>query len=357
MKRIILCSDGTWNKPGKSRNTNVLKFARAVLPLDDTPPPGDDGMVFPIHQVVFYDAGVGSGNVLDQVSGGAFGSGLDKNIKDVYRFLANNYVEGDEIFLIGFSRGAFTSRSAGGLIRNSGVLRKEHLDRLEEAFDLYRDSNVHPRGDVAVAFRDVYSYSPRVRFLGVFDTVGALGILLAGLRDFVMAIPGLGRWHRRKFQFHNTDLSSTVDHAFHAVAIDEHRGAFDVALWSAPTPPKETDDRPPQVVQQIWFAGDHSNVGGGHKDSELSDIALRGMADAAHAAGLRFDGSLPNPEELKPRGKLYESPQGFYKRLPQIDRGIGAQHEESVSPHVMARRDQDSSYAPQNLKDYLDGRP
>ena len=123
-KRIVISSDGTWNRPDQKNPTNVIKMARAILP---TAPDGK-------CQVVFYDQGVGTGKRLDRWLGGAFGQGLEKNVEDAYRFLMHNYDEGDEIYLFGFSRGAFTARSTVGMIRNSGLLHKTHADRFSKAY-------------------------------------------------------------------------------------------------------------------------------------------------------------------------------------------------------------------------------
>ncbi|HWH09146.1 MAG TPA: DUF2235 domain-containing protein, partial [Candidatus Thermoplasmatota archaeon] len=247
MKRLVVCCDGTWNTAdavvdGKPCPTNVVKMARAVLPRDANGVP----------QVVFYDEGIGTGGLLDRVVGGATGRGLMRNVGDAYRFLVWNFEPGDEVYLFGFSRGAYTARSLAGLVRKCGILRKGQGCRFEEAYDFYR-GDVHPRDPAAAEFRRRNSVETRIRFLGVWDTVGALGVP-GRLRGLTM----------RRHRFHDVKLSSTVDHAYHAVAIDERRKAFAPALW-------ETDPaNAGQVVEQAWFPGAHSDVGGGYPEAGLS---------------------------------------------------------------------------------------
>ncbi|WP_217915491.1 DUF2235 domain-containing protein [Miltoncostaea marina] len=287
MKRLVFCCDGTWSRPDQASPTNVTRF-HAAIPLR-----GADG----VEQVPGYGKGVGT-SLGDRLRGGAFGYGLTRNVKAAYRFVVEHFEPGDEIFLVGFSRGAYTARSTAGLIRNSGVLRREHAGRLDEAYELYRSRERHPRGEEAQRFRDAHSHETRIRFIGVWDTVGALGIPLNGLRLI----------HRlnRRWQFHDTKLSTTVDRAHQALAIDEERGPFVPTMW----------DRQPgagdQVLEQVWFAGDHSDVGGGHGDRALADIALLWMADRAAAAGLTF---LPDAfTALRPGadGLVHRSRRGFF---------------------------------------------
>ena len=193
VKRIVLCCDGTWNTPHQPNPTNVIKFAQAVSPT------GSDGM----SQVVFYDPGVGTeAGLWDRVTGGALGKGLDKNIGDAYRFLALNYEPGDQIYLLGFSRGAYTARSLAGLLRNCGLLLKTHLDQYPVAFDLYQRRDGHPNSDEASNFRRDFSQEVAIKFIGVWDTVGAMGIPVGG--------PGFAK---KRYQFHDVRLSSRVQNA------------------------------------------------------------------------------------------------------------------------------------------------
>lgn len=330
-KRLIVCSDGTWNTPDQSKDgtpcpTNVVKIARAIRPNDD------DGRA----QVVFYDQGVGTGKGLDHWTGGAFGRGLEKNVEDAYRFLVSNYEEGDEIFLFGFSRGAYTVRSTAGLIRNCGILRKRESHRIPEAYAMYRRKDAHPDSEEARDFRSKYSSEAFVYFIGVWDTVGALGIPVSFLRFLT----------RRKYEFHDVTLSSTVKYAYHALAIDELRKAFRPAIWDT----KRTAD---QTVEQIWFSGAHSNVGGGYSDAGLSDIALDWMVQKALAVGLAFD-PVYLEEHVRPdfRGKLIDSRSGFYKLLGKFVRalGVGEDPTQSIDASVEHRHaDGALAYAPSNL--------
>ena len=164
-KRIIICSDGTWNNPEQKNVTNVVRTARAIRPVDRRGMP----------QLVFYDWGVGSEGVGNKVAGGVLGKGIDKNIQDAYRFIVHNYVDGDEIYLFGFSRGAYTARSTAGLIRNIGILKKIHAHLIPRGYKLYRQKS-KPDAPTAIEFRRKYSHEVRIAFVGVWDTVGALGI-------------------------------------------------------------------------------------------------------------------------------------------------------------------------------------
>ena len=171
MKRIVVCSDGTWSVPDKERPTNVTRMARAVAPT------APDGRV----QVVFYDAGVGTEGLWSRFAGGVSGKGIEKNIRDCYRFLMHNYEEGDEIYLFGYSRGAYTVRSLAGMVRNVGLLWKSEAGELGRAYQLYRRRDAGPSSEEARAFRAAHSQEAAITFIGVWDTVGALGIPLRRL--------------------------------------------------------------------------------------------------------------------------------------------------------------------------------
>jgi uncharacterized protein (DUF2235 family) len=334
-KRIVVCSDGTWNTPdttseGKPVRTNVAKLAVAVRPQ------GDDGL----EQRVCYLRGVGTGP-WERLRGGAFGYGLSRNVQEAYRFIAEAFEPGDEIFLFGFSRGAFTARSTAGLIRNAGVLRQGNLDRLGEAYDLYRDTRTHPRTVESQLFRRSFSHETRIRCIGVWDTVGALGIPLPSnwLTDRI----------NQRWAFHNTDLSTTVDGAFQALAIDERRKPFAPTLWQ-----QQADAPPEQRLEQVWFAGVHCDVGGGYPETGLSDLALGWMAARAAEQGLGLDVDALSPD---PFGVLHDSFHGIYPRLGPYDRPIGTtdpQHE-AIASSAVARRDGDAGYRPPELEAALAG--
>ncbi|HYH69293.1 MAG TPA: DUF2235 domain-containing protein [Urbifossiella sp.] len=278
MKRIVLCFDGTWNTPADDAipeeervETNVRRFFQSV------PLTAADGTV----QDPWYNEGVGTGR-LNRELGGAFGVGLDQHIVDGYRHLVDTYEDGDEVYVLGFSRGAYTARSLVGMIRNCGLVRPKFAAlRVPMAFGIYRTRQDGPDSSVARGFRSAFGREIRVRFLGLWDTVGALGI----------PGPFLDRVDAALYQFHDTRLSSIVDRAYHALALDEHRSDYAATLWDEAAAPG-------QVFEQRWFAGAHSDVGGGYPDRRLSDLSLRWMQDRAAEAGL----------ELKPVGVR---PDGF----------------------------------------------
>ena len=321
MKRIVLCCDGTWNSPdqlsgGQVSPTNITKLA---LMVDREPADG-------VRQVLHYDKGVGTGRT-DRILGGVFGVGLAANVRRAYRFLVATYEPGDAIFVFGFSRGAFTARSLVGYVRNCGILRPEYADREDDAFALYhgRGDATHPRGIEARLFRAQYSHEAAVECVGVFDTVGALGIPLDG--------PRLVNRFNRNLQFHDTELSSTVRNAFHALSINGRRGPFRPTLWTNPPAPG-------QRLEQVWFSGVHCDIGGGYAESEsaLSGITLRWMAARAQECGLRFregafgewtpDGlpDLLSSGELvdsRALGEQHRSRRGVYLAMAPYERTFG----------------------------------
>ena len=328
-RRLVACSDGTWYTADRNTPGNVVEMVRSVLPQA---PDGTD-------QILFYDPGVGTGGVFDKYSGGMFGSGLSKNVLDVYRFLVHNYVEGDEIYLFGFSRGAYTVRSAAGLIRNCGLLHKEHAGRANEAFRIYRERDEGPDTADAIHFREKYSRQPlRIKFIGVWDTVGALGIPV----DFL-------RFLTCRHEFHDVSLSRSVDYAYQAMAIDEERIHFKPTLWNQH--PEATD----QVLEQAWFAGSHEDVGGGIEERGLSDGAFLWMAEKAEAAGLAFDGEFLQALSPDPLAPLRESRIFPFSLFAPFSRpiGVGVRSHESLHPSAQERYEKMPSYRPDNLVRHL----
>jgi uncharacterized protein (DUF2235 family) len=354
-KRLVVCCDGTWNTAdqqhdGRPCPTNVTRFALGVAEQ------GEDG----VPQQVYYQRGVGT-RPGEHLGGGAFGVGLSRHVQEAYRFVVEHYEPGDELFLVGFSRGAYTARSTVGLVRNCGILRREHAGRLKEAYALYRSRTTHPRDLESQLFRRSFSHETRIRFLGVWDTVGALGIPALGL--------GLSTLVNHRWEFHDTRLSSIVDAACQALAVDETRRPFAPALWEHDT----VGGRP--EVEQVWFSGDHSDVGGGHATSELADITLLWMVDRARSCGLTFredayrrpvDGGPRTydgttfPVDPDPLGALHDSRTSLFRLLRPYARPIGAgdADSESVASSTVTRRtDGRARYAPRPLVAYLDGRP
>lgn len=290
-KRLIVCLDGTWNTPDEGDNpTNVVKIMRAIRPT------GNDE----VHQIVFYDKGVGTGGPIDTIRGGVFGKGVDDNVQDGYRFLVNNYVRGDELYLFGFSRGAFTARALAGFIGKYGMIEKGEMRLLPQLWKLYekRKSGKEATGKLKKAL-DAGIADVSIKCVGVWDTVGALGI----------PAEVFGPANRKRFQFLDASLGKNVDVALHAVAIDEKRGPFVPTLW-------EKKARDTQLVEQVWFPGVHSNVGGSYLDARLSDTALDWMIKRLKATTeLSFDNDYINDKDRvdsNALGKLYDSRGNLY---------------------------------------------
>lgn len=332
-KRIVICADGTWNRPEKDLSkdvpTNVLRLARAIKPV------ASDG----VPQQVFYDWGIGS--YYDKVVGGATGKGLHKNIKDDYRYLVQNYSPGDEIYLFGFSRGAYTVRCLCGLINNCGILKRPDARLIERAFEHYKrpSKRYAPRGDASVAFRHDHSHRSRqVRFVGVWDTVGALGIPLSFLGLF-----------DDKDEFYDTKIGRNVTTARHAIAIDELRSDFEPTIWS---------EREGADIVQVWFAGAHSDLGGGYKPdrdgSTLSDLALEWMMSEASRADLTLEPHLRRGLKGKATATLHQSRRSFYRVKKRFFRTLAHGKGEVLFHRSVGERwDQDGGYRPKNIEDHL----
>lgn len=331
MKRLAIFCDGTWNDLRMPHRTNVARLAKCVADKDP----------WGVDQVVYYDSGVGvSAGIsrlvdwLTGLVGGAFGDGLDEKIEAAYRFLVLNYEVGDEVYIFGFSRGSYTARSLCGLIRKCGILRRECLDMIPQAVEFYRNE-AHP-ADVT-SFRETYGQKTtegqtvatgpedlahadrpwwdrrhgsssersklpekgphiyRLMFLGVWDTVGALGI--------PPRFRLLGKLFNARYRFHDTDASALITHLRHAASVNEDRWAFDVtpvsnidALnldWARVMGRDTANPLAANFVpyaqrpyQQRWFPGDHGAVGGGNPEPGLSSGALMWMAEGAADAGL-----------------------------------------------------------------------
>lgn len=300
MKRIVICSDGTWNSPEDEQPTNVLRFSRAVAPQDGS------GR----KQVVFYDWGVGSDR--KKMSGGISGVGIDKNIMDCYRFIVHNFEPGDELFFFGFSRGAYTVRSLGGFIRNCGILKREHAGRIPYAYEHYRkrQPSTSPDEPSSKALRANYAWSdrPSIEFLGVWDTVGSLGV----------PVTFFGLLGDEEYLFHDTSPSSIIRCARHAISIDECREDFPVTRW---------DPKPGIDLKEVWFAGVHSDVGGGYDDdNRLSEIPAAWIIGEAESLGLRFEDFLKHSLSDVPGAPQHHQPTGIYKVRGRDYRKIG-QHD------------------------------
>ncbi|WP_063749711.1 DUF2235 domain-containing protein [Streptomyces xylophagus] len=345
-KRLIVCCDGTWNDADQPCKTNVTKLALSVLP-----------QAADMEQLVYYHSGVGALR-RTRLRGGAFGKGLSDNVVDAYRFLVKNYEPNDTLYLFGFSRGAFTARSLAGLVRNCGILRPENADMIENAWALYRDRSERPTSTASALFRRTYARETKIHFVGVWDTVGAYGI------------PG-PRWLTRRWAFHDTELSSWVQGAFQALAIDEQRRPFRPALWH-----QQSGAENGQELKQVWFAGVHKDIGGGYPETGLSDISLLWMVDQARRYGLEFNPEFlsgTEPGKMTPKsiidfqvkpdsmGRRHKSRTWFYRLQPRLHRPIGTSANEKgildgreyLSQTAKDRYANDASYRPPKLRKYL----
>ncbi|KAI9820509.1 MAG: hypothetical protein M1832_003700 [Thelocarpon impressellum] len=333
LKRLVVCCDGTWldsdngietegffGTPRVQVPSNVTRLCRAITP--DTA----DGLV---AQIVYYQAGVGTGNSWwDKIVGGGTGLGLSENIREAYSFLANNYSHGDEIILVGFSRGAFTARSIAGLIGSIGLLTKRGLVNFYEIFKDYENSQnpkyhpkfpdvpfknkpniLDPRYAEELEKRDMTRLDVPIKVVAVWDTVGSLGIPRIGWLEKI----GIAA-SNKEYAFYDTKLGNHIEHAFHALALDELRTPFSPAVW----------ERPKGVttnLKQCWFPGAHSNVGGGYDDSELANITLawimaqlkpfvdfdRGYLEDQHQLNQEYYKKMKDSPRSWARGFVYKS--------------------------------------------------
>jgi uncharacterized protein (DUF2235 family) len=294
MKRIAIFSDGTWKSPEEEGTTNVLRMARAVRPTAAS-----------AEQVAFYDWGVGTDR--KKLAGGITGAGIDKNIMDCYRFIVHNYNPGDHLFFFGFSRGAYTVRSLAGFIRNCGLLKREHADQISAAYHLYRKRTKasSPDEQQAVRFRQDHAVADitPIEFVGVWDTVGALGI----------PVPFWGTLGEKEFLFHDTEPSKIIQHARQAVSIDENREDFQPTLWSR---------KPESDIMQVWFAGVHSDVGGGYDQPGLSYCAAHWIVKEAARFGIEFESHFVDVLAPDPGGKQHNERKGIYLARGELVRKI-----------------------------------
>ena len=271
MKRLVVCCDGTWNKPDNETITNVEKIARTV----QSDPTATGGA----YQLVYYVSGVGAGSyAADRILGGAFGFGLFHNVIAAYRFLAQNYEPGDEIFIVGFSRGAYTARSVAGMVGRVGLLTKVSLveERLPAAVahvPAEGPARRAPSARVSTSSSTTTAIRPRCTSSGCSTpSVPSAYPASCGTRPSSTT----------------SQLSSQVLRARQALAVDETRMKFAPSLWEAP---EESAGAPTEDerVKQVWFEGAHSDVGGGYRETGLSDTSLLWMVRQAHEAGLVFD--------------------------------------------------------------------
>jgi uncharacterized protein (DUF2235 family) len=277
-KRIVFCFDGTWQAP--MSNTNVYRLYKALTVTSD--------------QVTYYDDGVGAdAQGLNRLLDGAFGEGLLQKIMDGYTKIAHVYETGDQIYLFGFSRGAYTARSLAGMIANCGLPTGQFTDNcVTQAFAAYRDPT--NRAKILAGLGACGLGDAAIEMVGVWDTVGSLGI------------PAIfGGVDQSKYGFLDTTLHPDVKNAYQCLAVDEKRAQFQATLWTG-TPAAG------QTIEQVWFSGCHGDVGGGtllaggvDAGTRLCDITMGWMLAKAESLGLTFDpvmaaqyGTLPSEYAL-----------------------------------------------------------
>ena len=319
-KRLVFCADGTWNDAAS--NTNVYKIFKALN--------------FTATQCPIYDDGVGSdGNTLLRLLGGAFGNGLDQKIKDGYTRVSHLYEKGDQVFLFGFSRGAYVARSLAGMIAICGLPTQNPDDDLTAlAFQAYREHDMAKRQPMLVSLQQKSALdNGEITMVGVWDTVGALGI------------PAIfGGIDMRQYGFLDTTLHPDVKHAYHAVSIDERRREFSATLWSGPFAPG-------QVVEQVYFTGVHCDVGGGYPETGLSDITLSWMMRKASALGLDFDPAVYQQYVNLDARHALDLKHESWSAMWGLPSSRTIADDTCISDSVQMRLQHDASYKPSNLKE------
>ncbi|MCP4567128.1 MAG: DUF2235 domain-containing protein [FCB group bacterium] len=260
-KNIVIFSDGTGQDGGEGYSTNVYKLFNMIENRTN-------------NQIAFYDRGLGTG--WRKISGNAFGVGISKNVRDCYQFLFENFQADDRVFLFGFSRGAFTVRSLSGFVDLIGILPKSRPELIKKAYKIYKmkdrtEKERKKKNDKLTQFKNAHHpMNCTIEFIGVWDTVRALGVPFKALEII----------NPFKNKFHNAKLCKNVLCGCHALSIDDERRVFHPTLWDE----KNKDDR--QEISQVWFAGVHTDVGGGYPEPGLSDITLKWMVAKAEAKKL-----------------------------------------------------------------------
>lgn len=342
-RKIILLSDGTGNSAAKAWHTNVRRvFETLDLSEDD--------------QVACYDDGVGSGRFRPlALLAGAVGFGLQRNILTLYKFACRNHRHpGDQIYGFGFSRGAFTIRVVTQLILDQGLIPADTPEQ-----ELHRKALVAYRAYKARRFSTKWQrflnlarlarylkrkiapswYEPgptekefEVRFLGLWDTVSAYGLPIKWMSD------GISFWIWPLLPL-GQRLDKRVTRACHALALDDDRASFHPVLWDeAEEQPLVAEDGKSRLgnerISQVWFAGAHSNVGGGYPDDSLAKVSLNWIQNEAKSCGLRFktdpsagQSSFKNASIAKDKdGRIYEPREGFgcyYRYAPRVLSQLG----------------------------------
>lgn len=310
-KNIILCFDGTGNEYGKN-NTNVVKLYE-IIKKDK-------------KQLAFYDPGVGTfsflgrnlGNKVGIVLGKMFGAGLLENIEDGYEYLMNNYEKGDKIFLFGFSRGAFTVRALAGMIYHFGLLQKGSKNLIPYVSKMYNEHNFSVKNE----FKKTFSQTCKPHFIGVWDTVASLGYINGKT-------------------FYDESLNPDIKYAYQAISIDEARTKFPISIWN------EIKKSKNQTIEQVWFAGVHSDIGGSYEEAGLSDITLNWMLDNAKNCGLELKEGYEATIKQNPIDKIHNSREGLWKIWSKAIRKIP--ENSKIHQSVIDRMKLISDYKPSNL--------
>ncbi len=351
-KNIILCSDGTGNRGGKGDGTNVWRIYNYI----DLNCHKDDSCNR--KQISYYEDGVGTEDFkLVKIFGGAFGWGLSRNIQELYDFLIKNYEEGDSIYLFGFSRGAFTVRSLAGLIEQCGIPEnkddpenpdkkaqnsRELKKKVKTAYQIYKNThkrkrfsmlrsrfkfvdaifNILPKAYGSDSYDEtIKDYKSKamefkadnsiknidIHFIGVWDTVSAIGMpfdFLRWLLDWVFNI-----------NFHNYQIGPSVKYGYHSLSIDDERHTFHPQLW-------DESIKTSAMLEQVWFSGVHSNVGGGYPKRGMAHVPLYWMMSKAIDCGLKFkQGAVKEVRDAADvSDKMYDSRAGagvYYRYLPR----------------------------------------
>jgi uncharacterized protein (DUF2235 family) len=350
MKRIAIFLDGTWNTI--KNNTNVWRL-RSLC---------DAGSA---DQLVYYSKGVGTerGEIL---RGGAEGYGIDHEITDAYAWLTERFEPGDDIFIFGFSRGAYTARSLSGLISKCGVLKAGAPLSLEQLYARYQrrgektiNELIHGSEPADLEGRWIVKYCEptRIKMVGVWDTVGSLGNPIASMKSKVA-----------KYMFLDTHLRVQNEHAFQALAIDEHRRSFEPTLWTKTVSNSAEEATSPQrplgEVEQRWFVGAHANVGGGYPSDVLAQAPLEWLMKKASQLGIKFRSTFVADvqDPVAPITDSYaEFGNGFVRLfIPRFYRPIGTEPlmgeaskteriNETIDGTVFDRWRGNSDYRPPNL--------
>ena len=343
-RNVVLMLDGTWSAP--ETNTNVVRLHRLIASHDANG----------VAQSVGYLPGVGVKSGLGHWLGGMFGLGLAELVRDGYHWLCTQWQPGDAVYLFGFSRGAYAIRSLSGMIDQCGLLRADAQGQVEDsavltAYNLYRHAD-SPAGTAAArAFRARNATAVDIHFIGLWETVGDLGI------------PHTAAWFpfsRARYRLHDTQLSGCVRHACQALALDEHRADFAPTLWTSDPTAAEAASPMLAEIEQRWFIGSHSDVGGGYAHDgagrapdPLSDLPLAWLQRKAMAAGLACSAPfspMPKADLGVPRNSYAEFLHGLYRRFsrPYV-RTIGTGLSESVDDSVWQRWQTDASYRSPSL--------